>query len=80
MRYVMVWFTCSVEGCEARAEHLVALRQTTPNATLWIMSDDMPEQWGKDRLSNIKFEDLKDRQHTYCPEHAEPRYVERART
>lgn len=73
----MVWFSCSAPGCEAKAEHLVALRQTNAHGDVWLKSDELPEGWSN--LTDIRpwpgvswshhDRDKKD-DDTFCPEHA----------
>lgn len=66
MRYVNVWFTCSVEGCTARTEWMVPARRAALDPDISI-SRDLPEGWSYQRK---KIAAIGDRESTYCPEHA----------
>lgn len=68
----MVFFTCSVEGCEARSERLVRAQQQHPDGYMWFDQHELPEGWGSARLASIPWSRVSDVHATYCPEHAVP--------
>lgn len=73
MRHVMVWFTCSAQGCDARAEHLVRAMTDIGNRNVighWakITTEDMPESWSRYHRADVV--ELRDCERTFCPDHA----------
>jgi len=73
MRYVMVWFACSVKGCEAKAETLVAYRTYHAGPSGQILDDTtLPEGWSwridEDERGRYRYE-VTDRERTICPDH-----------
>lgn len=69
MRYVQVWFHCSSEGCEERAERLVEVRNVVTLGDSHLCVDTaLPEGWGS-RTTLETDRNRRDRERTYCPRH-----------
>lgn len=69
MRYVQVWFHCSSEGCEERAERLVEVRNVVTLSDSHLRLDTaLPEGWGP-RTTPETDRNRRDRERTYCPRH-----------
>lgn len=74
MRYVQVWFKCSAKNCHEMSECLVEARMPldygAPSRPS-LNREILPPGWGTVMAGLNTLDDRQDREHTYCPKHAE---------
>ncbi len=68
MRYVMIWFTCSVKDCDVKAERMVRARMSHSDSRASIVRAELPDGWGP--YSEVPNDQIVDRERTFCPAHA----------